>query len=333
MHSSPTAFCVECGRKKPYSVTSTRETLTIRGVSFQYVERQARCQDCGEVGYVPEINDANVKSREDAYRKAAGLITISEINEILDKYNIGAGPLAKLLGLGDVTINRYLSGQLPSKKNSDLLLKIRSSHKAMEEYLEEGKGKISSAAYRKCRLKIDALNQLCSNNKIEVVTRYLLCKAGDVTPLALQKLLYFAQAFYNAIFGNELFLDDCQAWAYGPVYPEVYYKYQPYGYDPITKPTDAFCNDFSSLTAREIDFLDAIIDSFGDCSGTVLSNITHHELPWLEARGALLPKERSDTIIKRDTINKYFHEVIEKYEIVNPCDISKYCSAMREQVK
>lgn len=123
MHSSPTAFCVECGRKKPYSVTSTRETLTIRGVSFQYVERQARCQDCGELVYVPEINDANVKSREDAYRKAAGLITISEINEILDKYNIGAGPLAKLLGLGDVTINRYLSGQLPSKKILTYFLK------------------------------------------------------------------------------------------------------------------------------------------------------------------------------------------------------------------
>lgn len=29
----------------------------------------------------------------------------------------------------------------------------------------------------------------------------------------------------------------------------------------------------------------------------------------------------------------HFREVIEKYDIVNPRDISKYCSAMREQAK
>ena len=175
--------------------------------------------------------------------------------------------------------------------------------------------------------------QLYGEGKIELVTRYILYKAKDITPMALQKLLYYAQAFYFAIFGEDLFTDDCQAWAYGPVFPDIYYRYQDYGYNPIDKPTDIFEDDFSELTTKEISLLNAIIDSFGNCSGSMLSSITHNEIPWLEARGNLLPLDRSMTVIKRDTIKSYFRNVITQYQILNPCDIEKYCDAMRKQVK
>ena len=100
-------FCIECGDYKTFTIKTTREEITVRGVTFSYLEQTAYCSECGEEIYVPEINDINVQAREDAYRKASRLITVTEVNEILKKYNIGAGPLAKLLGFGDVTINRY----------------------------------------------------------------------------------------------------------------------------------------------------------------------------------------------------------------------------------
>lgn len=59
--------------------------MDIRGISFSYVEQTAYCSECGEEVYVPEINDLNVIAREDAYRKAAHLITIEEINCLLKK--------------------------------------------------------------------------------------------------------------------------------------------------------------------------------------------------------------------------------------------------------
>lgn len=323
------AFCVACGEHRQYTVNTTRETVTIKGTTFSYLEQSAHCITCGEEVYIPELNDANVQAREDAYRKASRLITITEIREILDKYNIGAGPLAKLLGLGDVTINRYLCGQLPSREISEKLLKVRSSHKEMEKCLENGRGLITDTAYHKCRAELDKLNSLYGSKKIELVARYILCNCLDITPLALQKLLYYSQAFFRALYGEEIFTDDCQAWAYGPVFPEVYYLYRQYGYDPIEMPTSSFSVDLNELTTREVGLLDAVLEAFGRYSGSALSIFTHNEHPWIEARGSLQPEDRSVTIINRDTINAYFSGVVAQYQINSPRDIKHYSDACR----
>jgi len=321
-------FCIECGDYKQFAVKTTREEITVRGVTFSYLEQSAYCSECGEEVYVPEINDINVQAREDAYRKASRLITVGEVNEILKKYNIGAGPLARLLGFGEVTINRYLCGQIPSREHSAKLLELRASHRIMEEYLESGKELITSVAYQKCRDALDKLKALYGTNKIEVIARYILCKSSDITPMALQKLLYYAQAFFHALFREDLFTDDCQAWAYGPVYPDVYYRYREYGYNPIDMPTEDFSVDLGELTVKEIELIDAVIDAFGQYSGTVLSRITHSERPWIEARGTLQPSDRSVTVINRDSINDYFDAVVSKYKIINPCEIDKYSKGM-----
>ncbi len=191
MPSTSTVYCIKCGCERPYSVASSREVISVKGVVFSAVLMSAHCRECGEEVYVPEINDENVKSREAEYRRAAKLITVEEVDGILKKYNIGACPLAKLLGFGDITITRYLDGQLPSRANSDILLRILASHKTMEEYLEKGKDKITAIAYQKCRGALDNLLQLYGEGKIELVTRYILFKAKDITPMALQKLLYY----------------------------------------------------------------------------------------------------------------------------------------------
>ena len=329
MENKKVAYCIACGEDVPYKVITTRETITIRGITFSYLEQSAYCAKCGEALYVPELNDENVQAREDAFRKASRLITVAEIREILDKYKIGAGPLAKLLGLGDVTINRYLSGQLPSREISEKLLKIRASHIEMEQYLEKGRNLITDIAYQKCRAELDKLNSLYGNNKIELVARYILCHCLDITPLALQKLLYYAQAFFRALYGVDLFTDDCQAWTYGPVFPEVYYRYRQYGYDPIEMPTTSFNVGLNELTTREIGLLNAVLEAFGRYSGSALSIFTHNERPWIEARGSLQPEDRSVTIINRDTINAYFSGVVAQYQINSPRDIVHYSDACR----
>ena len=332
MNNTSTAFCLKCGCKRAFKKITARAEAKVREIEFSFVETIAICSGCGEEVYVPEVNDENVQAREDAYRKAAGLITLEEIQQVMNKYNIGAGPLAQVMGFGEITINRYLNGQLPSKNNSDQLLEVLASHKKMEEKLEENKASLSEVAYRKCREAIDHYNELYGARKIEVVTRYLLCKVCDITPLALQKMLYYAQAFYFALFGEELFLDACQAWAHGPVYPDVYYKYKSYGYNPIEQPLLGTCDDFVELTTKEIEFLDAIISAFGCYSGPILKKMTHNEKPWRETRGNLLPNDRSISEISKDIIHDYFSLVVEKYNIMNPCDISNYSEAMRSRL-
>jgi uncharacterized phage-associated protein len=327
------AFCINCGNKMPYSVIENRIENTVKNTKFSYIEQAAKCTECGEEIYVPEINDANVEARETAYRKALGLITVEDVRHILKEFNIGAGPLALLMGFGEVTINRYLAGQLPSKDHSEKLLALKGNYELMDKYLEDGRDKITEVAYTKCRTAVDNLKQLYISNKIELVTKYFLCKNKDITPLALQKILYYAQAFFHALFGENLFSDDCQAWAYGPVYPDVYYKFKDYRYDPIDRPPEEFENIEGLLSVREINFLDSIIAAFGDYSGTVLRDMTHNEIPWIQTRGSLAPTDRSTTVIDRALINQYFDEVVNKYNMINPCDICKYSNHMYRVVR
>lgn len=325
-------FCIKCSKEVSYNIKTERVKLNVRGMEFSCIEHSAICNECGNEIYIPEINDANVDAREDGYRKASRLITISEIQEITTKYNIGAGPLAKLLGFGDITINRYINGQLPSRDHSEKLLNLKYNRKLMKDLLEKGKDKITNVAYEKCNEKIKELDELYSKNKIDLVARYFLKNGGDITPMALQKLLYYAQSFYFAIFSESLFENDCQAWAHGPVYPEVYYKYKNYGFNPIENIFDDQESDFNELTTREIQFFDMILTAFGCYSGKVLSKMTHNEKPWIITRGSLQPEDRSVTVIDKKLIRKYFKDVVESYKIINLCDITNYSIDMCKRV-
>lgn len=73
-----TRFCENCGGKTEYTVSEKLSSKTVHGISFSYTEEYANYRACGEPVFVPDIHDANIYLIEDAYRKAAGLITIDE---------------------------------------------------------------------------------------------------------------------------------------------------------------------------------------------------------------------------------------------------------------
>ena len=147
-------------------------------------------------------------------------------------------------------------------------------------------------------------------------------QTSEITPLALQKLLYFAQGFQKAFNDEFIFKEDCEAWAHGPVYRDVYYKYRVYGYNPIEERELLF--DDISLTETEKELLDFIVLYFGCYSGKVLEDMTHSEEPWRAARRGLKDGESSDRIIEKTEIESYFINVKEKYRMLNLIDIKDY---------
>ena len=63
------------------------------------------------------------------------------------------------------------------------------------------------------------------------VAKYFLLKSnpeiGDtISNLKLQKLLYLAQGFFLAIYGEPLFPEHIEAWTHGPVVPEIYRRFK-----------------------------------------------------------------------------------------------------------
>lgn len=105
---------------------------------------------------------------------------------------------------------------------------------------------------------------------------------GDViTNLKLQKLLYYAQAWYLVNYGRRLFSDDIQAWELGPVIVPIYHKWKQYGGIPIPyRPTG---KEETLFQKHQIEFLEEFFRVFSNFSATALVSMAHSESPWKDA--------------------------------------------------
>ena len=321
-------FCEECRNDVSYIVTITPMVGTIRDKEYFYTGREARCANCDSPVFVPELSDINLRALYDVYRQVNGIIALDQIREIPEKYDIGKRPLSLLLGWGEQTFSRYYDGDMPSKQYSDILARIYNEPQFYFELLESNKGNLKSAlAYEKSHRAVTALlsADVPSDSKINTVIQYLLSQCEDITPLALQKALYYIQGFFYAFYRTFLFSEDCEAWIHGPVYRDVYFRYRDYRFDPIEKADDFDASGFSS---GEKAIYDSVINNICCYSGKVLERFTHNETPWLTARGDLPITAPSDRIIDKTLIGEYFSTVKAKYNMVNPGDIREYAQAM-----
>jgi len=123
-----------------------------------------------------------------------------------------------------------------------------------------------------------------------------------ITNLRLNKLLFFAQAWYLSRYSDPLFCDDIEAWDFGPVIPVVYQKYKSYGKNNI----DITSHDYGSsvLSGNELQVLIDVLNYYGRFSTTELVNISHQEGgPWDMAY-----KEKKGTIISKDLLRSYYQK-------------------------
>jgi uncharacterized phage-associated protein len=140
------------------------------------------------------------------------------------------------------------------------------------------------------------------------VANYLLSQvdedAGDlISNMKLQKLVYYAQGYHLALFDRPLFEETIEAWAHGPVVPELYRAFKKFGNSGIPIPQDV---DFSNLDENTKDFLNEIYIVLGQFSAWKLRNMTHSEPPWKDVQGKPFP------IISHESMKKYFKTRIKK---------------------
>lgn len=117
-----------------------------------------------------------------------------------------------------------------------------------------------------------------------------------ISNLKLQKLLYYAQGIYLALYDEPLFDDSIVAWQYGPVVETVYQEYKMNGADGIKE----FKNPEENFTEHEEATLQFVQEAFGQFTAWKLTDMTHEETPWRET-----PRNE---IIAKDKIKAYFEE-------------------------
>lgn len=143
---------------------------------------------------------------------------------------------------------------------------------------------------------------VCSAND---VANYLISFArehGDyLTPLKLQKLVFYADAWHMVTEGEELIPDRFEAWVHGPVVRQLYSRFSGYKWNPITGDVPE-----TSLSETVQDFLSEIYRVFGHFTGYELEQLTHQERPWIAARGALPPDAPCSNLIDKSLTRDFY---------------------------
>jgi len=260
------------------------------------------------------------------------IIQIDEIKEILEKYNIGKKPLSLVLGWGEVTVIRYLDGQIPDQFHSDILLKIKEDYHELLRYLDKNKHLITDIAYKKVIGKISELKLEEDKSNIYRISKHIIANMEDITPLALQKILYYIEGFSLALLDKSILSTSCEAWVHGPVYREIYDRFCYYQYHPIDKLEFQEYEVLENFSEQEIKLIDEVMKSFGCYSGKVLENMTHLTTPWIKARENRGADERSDQLIDQKEIQYFFKEICKNYNISSSIEISKYSKKIFKKI-
>ena len=325
-------FCYECRKYVDYYEKEEITESLLKEEKYEYTRTTAYCSQCNSEVYVEHLEEQNLNKLYDVYREQNKIISLDKIKAIPQKYSIGKRPLSLLLGWGEQTFSRYYDGDMPSKQYSEILERIYEDPAYYNELLQKNKSNLKSeTAYVKSRKAVGVLLGGSETTRISLAVSYILGKCEDVTPLALQKLLYYVQGFYYAFYHAFIFDDDCEAWAHGPVFRAIYQKYSNYRYDPINRSNESI--DEGVFTSSERALMDNIIRYFGCYSGKVLEAFTHTERPWTETRIGLLDDESSTQVIPKQLIGEFFENVKTNYEMLTPSDIALYTREKFENYK
>lgn len=119
----------------------------------------------------------------------------------------------------------------------------------------------------------------------------------NLTNMKLQKILYYLQGYHLAIYDEELFEDEIEAWKYGPVVSQEYHTYKVYGNNPIVVPE--YNTSFDYLDELKKKFINKVYAYYRQFSPIKLMELTHKELPWLDSY-------KKSEIIDKELLKDYF---------------------------
>ena len=94
----------------------------------------------------------------------------------------------------------------------------------------------------------------------------------SMTHKKLQKLCYYAKAWYLAIYDSNLIEEQFEAWVHGAVQPRLYQEYKAYGDE--------------------------------------LERLNHSEMPWVNARRGYKPWESCNVVISEEDMKEWYRDLM-----------------------
>jgi len=134
--------------------------------------------------------------------------------------------------------------------------------------------RVRSLKWTPCRAKHDVLTVA------DMLLKIGKTKGKTLTPQHLNKLTYLAQGWSLALRDKPLFNNRIEAWAYGPIIPDLYHATKGTGNAPI--PVDMIdASDNHRMSSDERLFLEQVFDKYEHLDGIALGELTSMtHSPW-----------------------------------------------------
>jgi uncharacterized phage-associated protein len=158
----------------------------------------------------------------------------------------------------------------------------------------------------------------------KAVANAILNKANErslpISPLKLQKMLYYVCGYYLAVTGRPLIDRAFEAWDNGPVVPVIYHEFKEFRWAPITRlarKLDPIEFEFKSVPIPSEDtilykVLNFVWDTYSSYTPTQLSDMTHADgSPWDKTRKKNAGIKDAD--IPNDEIMNYFKQFVVRH--------------------
>lgn len=314
------------------NIKTRKVEANVKGKIIEFDEYYMIDPVTGEEVFDRNIEIENDSRLYDIYKKQMNLLTSSEIKNIRKKYDMNQKEFALSIGVGEITIHRFENGSIQTE-SVDSIIRLSEDPDIMYNLLIKNQANLSDADFNKFLKKVNFLKKLkyhriadfnindynnlnFETEPIDNVTNQLIIEyntqidnvskkygiedncalAEYITPLKLQKLLYYIQGIALRIYGKPAFTSNISAWQYGPVVEDVYKKYR--GRSPISTPKTNY--EVSDGLKKVIEL---VVSSYGKMEAGSLIDLTHDEDPWINST--------SNGIINIEFIKEYFNKVYE----------------------
>jgi len=319
--------------KRTDDLKTRKQIVEVKDLKLEYEETYKIDPKTGEEIFDRDVEIENDIKLYDLYKKEKGLLTIAEIQNIRKKYGMNQKEFAVSIGVGEITVHRFENGSIQTDA-TDAIMRLSSDPDNMNDLLEKTRANFSAEIYQNFQQKINELRNLKKhciakydssefknltikqydvniiadalinkyNNQYDLLSKkYNIMESINseyITPLKLQKLLYYVQSITLQIFGKPAFKNKIFAWTHGPVVEEIYQIYKKQGKTPINSK-----KNIKDIGIAFDKILDVVIKSYGQIEAVRLISLTHEEDPWKNtARGEEISLEK---------IKEYFNKVYE----------------------
>lgn len=312
------------------NVKKRKVEVNVKGKMIEFDELYKIDPKTGEEVFDRNIEIENDIRLYDIYKKQMNLLTSSEIKNIRKKYGMNQKEFALSIGVGEITIHRFENGSIQTE-SVDSIIRLSEDPDIMYNLLIKNQSNLSDNDFSTFLNKVNILKKLKQHKianfnindymdfkfeteSIDNVTKELIfqyntqidnvskkygiednCGVAEyITPLKLQKLLYYIQGMSLRIYGKPAFLNNISAWQYGPVVEDVYQQYK--GHNPISTPKIDYvvCDGLKKI-------IELVVASYGQIEAGSLIDLTHDEDPWINSVDS--------GVVSIDLIKEYFNKV------------------------